>query len=213
MVRSHLIYCSPVWRPRFIEDIQLLERVQRRATKYILNDFTSDYKDRLISLKLLPLMMFYELLDIMFFVKSLKTPNDCFDISNYLQFKTHNTRSSNIRLVHTRSSNNSSTHFYFNRLPRLWNALPPINLDLPIYLIKSQLKSFLWNRFYLILILIIIVLIIFCAPVTPVCVSLMLHYDFRLPICVGMPSVYTSYSLVINFLHSVFPVITDLCVL
>ena len=25
-------------------------------------------------------MMFYELLDIMFFVKSLKTPNDCFDI-------------------------------------------------------------------------------------------------------------------------------------
>ena len=48
--------------------------VQRRATKYILNDFTSDYKDRLISLELLPLMMFYELLDIMFFVKSLKAP-------------------------------------------------------------------------------------------------------------------------------------------
>ena len=96
MVRSHLIYCSPVWRPRFIKDIQLLERVQRRATKYILNDFTSDYKDRLISLELLPLMMFYELLDIMFFVKSLKTPNDCFNISNYLQFTTRNTRSSNI---------------------------------------------------------------------------------------------------------------------
>ena len=136
-----------MWRPRFIKDIQLLERVQRRATKYILNDFTSDYKDRLISLELLPLMMFYELLDIMFFVKSLKTPNDCFDIYNYLQFTTRNTSSSNIRLVHTRSSNNSFRHFYFNRLPRLWNALPPINLDLPIYLIKSQLKSFLWNCF------------------------------------------------------------------
>ena len=149
MVCSHLIYCSPVWCPRFIKDIQLLERVQRRATKYILNDFTSDYKDRLISLELLPLMMFYELLDIMLFVKSLKTPNDCFDISNYLQFTTHNTRSSNIRLVHARSSNNSSRHFYFNRLPRLWNALPPINLDLLIYLIKSQLKSFLWNHFLL----------------------------------------------------------------
>ena len=60
LVCSHLIYCSPVWCPRFIKDIQLLERVQRRATKYILNDFTSDYKDRLISLELLPLMMFYE---------------------------------------------------------------------------------------------------------------------------------------------------------
>ena len=117
MVRSHPIYCLPVWCPRFIKDIQLLERVQRRATKYILNDFTSDYKDRLISLELLPLMMFYELLDILFFVKSLKTPNDCFNISYYLQFTTHNTRSSNIRLVHTRSSNNSSRHFYFNHLP------------------------------------------------------------------------------------------------
>ena len=82
MVRSHFIYCSPVWRPRFIKNIQLLERVQRRATKYILNDFTSDYKDRLISLELLPLMMFYELLDIMFFVKSLKTPR--MTVSMYL---------------------------------------------------------------------------------------------------------------------------------
>ena len=96
MVRSHLIYCSPVWRTRFIKDIQLLERVQKRKTKYILNDFTSDYKDRLIFLELLPLMMFYELLDIMFFIKSLKNPNDCFDISNYLQFTTCNTRYSNI---------------------------------------------------------------------------------------------------------------------
>ena len=65
MVRSHLIYCSPVWRPRFIKDIQLLERVQRRAAKYILNDFTSDYKDRLISLELLPLMMFIAIDDVL----------------------------------------------------------------------------------------------------------------------------------------------------
>ena len=83
------------------------------------------------------------------FCQIIENPNDCFDISNYLQFTTCNTRSSNIQLVHTRSSNNSSRHFYFNCLPQLWNALPPINLDLPIYLIKSQLKSFLWNRFLL----------------------------------------------------------------
>ena len=136
-----------MWRPRFIKDIQLLERVQRRATKYILNDFTSDYKDRLISLELLPLMMFYELLDIMFFVKSFKTPNDCFNISNYLKFSACSTRSSTIKLIHTRSSNNTSRHFYFNRLPRLWNTLPPIDLNLPINTIKNQVKSFLWNYF------------------------------------------------------------------
>ena len=133
-----------MWCHRFINYIQLLERVQRRATKYTLNDFTSDYKDRLISLEPLPLMMFYELLDTYYvFCQVIENLNDCFDISNYLQFTTCNTQSSNIRLVHSRSSNNSSRYFYFNHIPRLWNALPPINLDLPIYLIKSQLKSFL----------------------------------------------------------------------
>ena len=88
------------------------------ATKYILNDFTSDYRDRLISLELLPLMMFYELLDIMFFVKSFKIPNDCFNILNYLKLSACNTRSSNIKFLHTRSSNNNSIKtLYFNRLP------------------------------------------------------------------------------------------------
>ena len=57
---------------------------------------------------------------------------------------------------------------------------------------SAELNPFCGTVFYLILILIlIIVLIIFCTPVTPVCVPLMLDYDFRLPICVGMPSVYT----------------------
>ncbi len=49
-------YCSaPLWRPHLSKGIQLLENIQRRATKFILNDFISDYKTRLTSLRLLPL--------------------------------------------------------------------------------------------------------------------------------------------------------------
>ena len=62
--------CSPLWRPYPIKDIQLLERIQLRASKYILGDYTSDYKTHLIKLNLLSLMYIYELLDILFFVKS-----------------------------------------------------------------------------------------------------------------------------------------------
>ena len=76
----------------------------------------------------------------------------------YLKFSACNTRSSNIKLIHTRSSNNTSRHFYFNRLPWLWNALPPIDLNLPINTIKSLVKSFLWNYFCIILIPMIFVL-------------------------------------------------------
>ena len=34
IVRSQLTYCSQLWRPHLIKDIQILERVQCRATIY-----------------------------------------------------------------------------------------------------------------------------------------------------------------------------------
>ena len=52
LVRSQLTYCSVVWRPHLIKDITTLEKIQRRASKYILSDFSSDYKSRLTSLNL-----------------------------------------------------------------------------------------------------------------------------------------------------------------
>ena len=61
-----------------MKDILTIEKIQRRATKFILNDFSSDYKSRLISLGLLPLMFLYELFDILFFLKCLKFPESSF---------------------------------------------------------------------------------------------------------------------------------------
>ena len=78
LVRSQLIYCTQLWRPHLIKDILNIERVQWRATKYILNDYVSDYKTTLLKLKLLPLMYFLEIQDIMFVIKSLKFPTNQF---------------------------------------------------------------------------------------------------------------------------------------
>ena len=71
LVRSILTYCSPVWRPYLLNDINSLERLQRRATKYILNNYTNDYKSRLLNINLLPLMYTYEIVDILFLIKSI----------------------------------------------------------------------------------------------------------------------------------------------
>ena len=49
LIGSQLTYASQIWRPHLIKDILALERIQRRATKHILNDFNSDYKHCLFS--------------------------------------------------------------------------------------------------------------------------------------------------------------------
>ena len=50
-VRSILEYCSPLWSPVNVKDILLLERVQRHATKYILNNYSDmAYAERCIKL-------------------------------------------------------------------------------------------------------------------------------------------------------------------
>ena len=80
LVRSTLLYCSSLWRPYHHHHIEALEKVQRRATKYIPSDYTSNYKSRLIQLGILPLMYLFELADIMIFIKSVKYSSDKFNM-------------------------------------------------------------------------------------------------------------------------------------
>jgi len=71
VLSTQLLHCSQLWRPQLIRDIKILEHIQWRATKNILNDYFFSYKQRLEKLNLLPLMYHYELQDIMFLIKSL----------------------------------------------------------------------------------------------------------------------------------------------
>ena len=148
LVRSQLLYCSQIWRPSLIKHINILERIQRRTTKFILNDFHSTYKSRLVTLKMLPLMYIYEINDILFFIKLYKSPTSHFNINNYLQFSSSNTRfGSSAKLVHHRCSTNLTHHFYFHRIPRLWNSLPTVDLTAQITSIKHKLYIYMWNHF------------------------------------------------------------------
>ena len=150
LVRSQITYGSPIWRPFLIKDIKFIEQIQRRATKFILNDFHSVYYNRLIKLQILPLMYMFELYDAMFFIKSLKASSSCFCIKDFVSFAHCNTRSSTTgKLQHIYSCNNYTKNFYFNRLPQIWNSLPPIDLSLSIPVIKTMLYKFLWNHFLL----------------------------------------------------------------
>ena len=84
----------------------------------------------------------------MFFIKSYKSPHPGFNITDYITFATGNTRlATHQKLNHTRSSDNITKNFYLNRLPRIWNHLPVINLDLSVITIKQKLCIYLWNHF------------------------------------------------------------------
>ena len=71
LVRSQLMFCSTLWKPYLLKDIRQLEQLQHHATKYILNDYSSNYKSRLLELKILPLMYVLDICDIMFLSKVL----------------------------------------------------------------------------------------------------------------------------------------------
>ena len=142
------MYCSPIWRPHLIKHILLLESVQRKATKWILQDFNSDYRSRLCKLKLLPLMRQFEFNDISFFLKSISSTSNHFDVLQFIKFS-HTARSPCPRLSHKFSRYNTTRHSYFTRLPRLWNKLTE-STDLyscSTSAAKLKLYNLLWSSF------------------------------------------------------------------
>ena len=136
---------SQLWRPSRITDINRLEQLQRRATKFILQDWTSDYKSRLVSLQLLPLMMVYELNDIMFLLSNLKSQSDTFDILKFVDFNSGSTRSNTTKLVHKHSAKNSQRHFYLHRIVKLWNSFPIMDTSHSTATLKKQVRNNLWS--------------------------------------------------------------------
>ena len=108
------------------------------------------YKDRLISLHLLPLSMWFEYLDITFLLKCLQSPSDHFNIFDFIDFISNSTRSSSnskLKCLLPQSPNNHINFLYFRRVVRLWNALPVIDLTQSISTTKRKLKSFFWQHF------------------------------------------------------------------
>ena len=148
LVRSQLTYCSIIWRPQNLKEIILLERVQRRATKWILSDFHSDYKSRLKNLNILPLMMTLELNDLSFFLKSFHSPTPNFNIMDFVTFRTGPSRSSSLRKMHIPfNPSNRSRHFYFSRLPRIWNSLPTLDPSSSVSSNFLLIKSTFMDKF------------------------------------------------------------------
>ena len=81
LVRSNLEYCSQMWAPQAANLILNIERIQRRATKFILSlAYRSEvgYEQRLLKIGLLPLSYWHEFLDLVYVFKFLVSLSDPF---------------------------------------------------------------------------------------------------------------------------------------
>ena len=143
LVRSHFVHSSQVgWSPQSVALILDLEKVQRRATRFILSlSFQSNtsYKDRLLLTGLLPLCYWHESLDLVYIFKALKSndPNIVVKRNGRVARHDNSTKSilTNVSRVNTLTFQNS----YFNRAPRSYNCLPSYIRDADITI--GQFKS------------------------------------------------------------------------
>ena len=126
--------CGILTYSLIIKVIICLETVQRRATKLIVSDKFVDYKGRLTHLHLLPPMTEFEIFDIIFLVKSMKSPSAYFNIYNFFKPCNHSTcSSSSFNLRYSLSRNNTISSSYSNRPPKLWNHLQPQDISLSLH--------------------------------------------------------------------------------
>ena len=123
-VRPHLDYCSQAVGPYMVQDFDLLEKVQRRATKLVEGFKHLPYQERLLRLKL-PSMKERVLRGDMIETYKILTgkintdPNHFFEMSN-----DDRTRGHTMKLKKRRSDHQARNKFFSNRVVNTWNHLP-----------------------------------------------------------------------------------------
>jgi hypothetical protein len=130
VVRPKLEYASCVWSSYSAKQRKLIENVQRRATKFILNYPPRDvtYRERLISLNILPLEQRRELHDLTLLYK-IKYNLLNVTFNQYLtpatnSYATRNFDPNNYNIIVSKNQE-FFRQSYFLRTVILWNNLPP----------------------------------------------------------------------------------------
>ena len=147
LVRPRLEYCVHAWCPYMTQDIDMMERVQRRATKLIEGYWNKSYLDRMTETGLISLEKRRVRGDLIQVFKLLKGI-DKLDYNRFFEIQSSDrTRGHNCRIVKKRSRLDIRKYFFSQRVVNVWNSLPQVVVDADtVNSFKNRLDNY--NKYF-----------------------------------------------------------------
>jgi len=159
LVRSIFEHCPIIWRPTSDSTIAKLEGLQKRALKWIRNDYSVSYSVEEIyhahckRLNILPLKYRFDYHDLKFFHSLVHQYHPCTTLPQYLTFFSGSSRLRSSHLDHLSVISSippgpSVSKSYFYRAHLSWNRLPlSLRETIRPGVFKNELIKHIWKEF------------------------------------------------------------------